>query len=60
MRTFVCSSLVPGCSWHTRAGNDAEIVRRVTDHLRKAHNEQIVRPNMVVEIKKCIKDEETV
>lgn len=58
MRTFVCSSLVPGCSWHTRAENDAEIVRRVAEHLRIAHNEHVVRPNMVVEIKKRIKDEE--
>ncbi len=58
MRTFQCSSLVPGCDWHTRAEQDAEIVRRVAEHLRPAHNEKTVRPNMVVEVKKRIKDEQ--
>lgn len=58
MRIFQCSSLVPGCEWHTRAEQDAEIVRRVAEHLRTAHNEQIVRPNMVVEIKKRITEEQ--
>ena len=59
MRTFQCSSLVPGCEWHTRAELDAEIVRRVAEHLRTAHNEKVVRPNLVVEIKKRIKEEQT-
>lgn len=60
MKTFHCSSLVPGCSWHTRDENQAEIVRRTTEHLRTAHNEHIIRPSIVVEIKKRIKDEENV
>lgn len=58
MRIFQCSSLVPGCKWHTRAEQDAEIVRRVAEHLRTAHNEKIVRPNLVVEIKKRITEEQ--
>ena len=57
MKTFQCNSLVPGCQWHTRAEEDAEIVRRVAEHLRTAHEEKTVRPNMVVEIKKRIKEE---
>ena len=58
MRIFQCNSLVPGCKWHTRAEQDAEIVRRVAEHLRTAHNEKIIRPNLVVEIKKRITEEQ--
>lgn len=54
MRLFECGSLVPGCAWHTRAAEDAEIVRRAVDHLRTAHGEEIVRENMIDRIKERI------
>ena len=53
MRLFECGTLVPGCSWHTRANEDAEIVRRAVEHLRIAHGEEIIREN----IKARIRDE---
>lgn len=59
MKQFKCNTLVPGCEWHTRDDNDAEIVRRTTEHLRIAHNEQIIRPSIINEIKKRIRDEES-
>ncbi|MUZ71501.1 DUF1059 domain-containing protein [Agrobacterium vitis] len=27
MKQFECGSLVPGCEWHTRANEEAEVVR---------------------------------
>jgi Predicted small metal-binding protein len=57
MRLFECGTLVPGCSWHTRAGEDAEIVRRAVEHLRTAHGEETIRENMVENIKARIRDE---
>ena len=57
MRLFECGSLVPGCDWHTRANDDAEVVRRTVDHLRTAHGETIIRENMVDNIKARIVDE---
>jgi predicted small metal-binding protein len=51
MKSFECGSLVPGCTWHTQAEDTAEIVRRAADHLRNAHGEEVIRPNMVDEIK---------
>ncbi len=57
MRLFECGPLVPGCSWHTRANEDAEIVRRAVEHLRIAHGEEIIRENMVENIKARIRDE---
>jgi predicted small metal-binding protein len=57
MRLFECGTLVPGCSWHTRANEDAEVVRRAVEHLRTAHGEEIIRENMVDNIKARIRDE---
>jgi predicted small metal-binding protein len=49
MKQYEC--LVPGCPWHTQSDNDAEVVRRAADHLREAHGETVVRPEMVERIK---------
>ncbi|MBP1845339.1 putative small metal-binding protein [Rhizobium petrolearium] len=57
MRLFECGTLVPGCQWHTRADEDAEVVRRAVEHMRIAHGEQIIRENMVENIKARIRDE---
>jgi predicted small metal-binding protein len=57
MRSFECGTLVPGCSWHTRADEDAEIVRRAVEHLRSAHGEEIIRENMIENIKARIHED---
>jgi len=57
MRLFECGSLVPGCEWHTRANDDAEVVRRAVEHMRNAHGETIIRESMVDHIKERIVDE---
>lgn len=56
MKTFECGTLVPGCTWHTQAEDSAEVVRRAAEHLRSAHGEEQVRPNLIDEIKARIKD----
>lgn len=57
MRLFECGSLVPGCEWHTRANDDAEVVRRAVEHMRTAHGETMIRESMVDHIKERITDE---
>lgn len=57
MRLFECGTLVPGCQWHTRAEEDAEVVRRAVEHMRKDHGEEIIRENMVENIKARIRNE---
>lgn len=58
MKQYHCGSLVPGCTWRTQADDEAEIVRRAVEHLRTAHGEDMVRPNLVDEIKQRITDAE--
>jgi len=57
MRLFECGTLVPGCQWHTRAEEDAEVVRRAVEHMRTAHGEETIRENMVDNIKTRIRNE---
>lgn len=60
MKTFECGSLVPGCDWHTRADEEAEVVRRAVEHLRTVHGEDVIRETMVENIKARIRDEQKV
>ncbi|MGV1752200.1 MULTISPECIES: DUF1059 domain-containing protein [Rhizobium/Agrobacterium group] len=60
MRLYECGTLVPGCEWHTRADEDAEVVRRAVDHMRQAHGEDVIRENMVENIKTRIRNEDEV
>lgn len=60
MRLYECGTLVPGCEWHTRADEDAEVVRRAVDHMRQAHGEDIIRENMVENIQTRIRNEDQV
>lgn len=57
MKQFECGSLVPGCPWHTRAEEEAEVVRRSVEHMRTAHGETIIRETMVDAIKTRITDQ---
>ncbi|HEY0920298.1 DUF1059 domain-containing protein [Devosia sp.] len=56
MKQFECGSLVPGCTWHTEAEEEAEVVRRATEHLREAHGETVIRPSIVEQIKARMHD----
>jgi predicted small metal-binding protein len=59
MRLFECGTLVPGCQWHTRAEEDAEVVRRTVEHMRTAHGEETIRENMIENIKARIRNDDS-
>ena len=54
MKEFHCGSLVPGCEWHTRHAEEAEVMRRAVEHLRETHGETIIRDTMVEAIRSRI------
>lgn len=56
MKQYEC--IVPGCSWQTHTEEEAEIVRRASEHLRSAHEGVDVRESTVEQIKKKIHDEQ--
>lgn len=54
MKEFHCGSLVPGCEWHTRAEDEAEIMRRAVEHMRETHGETTIRETMLEAIRSRI------
>lgn len=54
MKEFHCGSLVPGCDWHTRAEEEAEVIRRAVEHMRQVHGETIIRESMIEAIRSRI------
>ena len=54
MKHYDC--IVPGCSWKTHAEEEAEVVRRATEHIRAAHEGTGIRPSTVEQIKAHIRD----
>jgi predicted small metal-binding protein len=54
MKEFHCGSLVPGCEWHTRAEEEAEVMRRAVEHMRETHGETIIRESMIDAIRSRI------
>lgn len=51
MKSFQCGTLVPGCSWHTRHEEEAEVMRRAVEHLRETHGETQIRDSMIAAIR---------
>ncbi|BCH54987.1 DUF1059 domain-containing protein [Agrobacterium vitis] len=56
MKQFECGSLVPGCEWHTRANEEAEVVHRAVEHMRMVHGESVIREHMVQNVRARITD----
>jgi predicted small metal-binding protein len=54
MKEFHCGSLVPGCEWHTRHEEEAEVMRRAVAHMRDIHGETTIRESMIDAIRSRI------
>jgi predicted small metal-binding protein len=54
MKEFQCGSLVPGCSWHARHEEEAEVMRRAVEHMRETHGEVTIRESMIDAIRSRI------
>jgi predicted small metal-binding protein len=57
MKYYHCGSLVPGCDWHTRHEEEAEVIRRAVKHMREAHGEDTIRETMLEAIRSRITNE---
>lgn len=54
MKEFQCGSLVPGCEWHTRHEEEAEVMRRAVEHIKQTHGETTIRESMLDAIRSRI------
>jgi predicted small metal-binding protein len=58
MKHYHCGTLVPGCEWHTRHDEEAEIMRRAIEHMRNVHGETVIRESMIEAIRVRISEME--
>ncbi|GHC65556.1 DUF1059 domain-containing protein [Limoniibacter endophyticus] len=54
MKEFHCGTLVPGCPFHARHEDEAEVIRKAVEHMRDTHGETIIRETMVEAIRSRI------
>jgi len=57
MKTITCGELVPGCQYKARAETEADVLSKVSEHVRSAHPEIEMTPKMVEKVKAKIHEE---
>ncbi|WP_026380940.1 DUF1059 domain-containing protein [Afifella pfennigii] len=57
MKTITCGELVPGCDYKARADTEADVLSKVSEHVRTAHPEIEMTPKMVEKVKSKIHEE---
>ena len=51
MKTIHCGDLVPGCDFKARADSEADLMQKVSAHVRDAHPEVTLTPHLMQSIK---------
>lgn len=55
-----CSDVISGCDFVTHGVNENEILMRVTQHVRTAHNIAWMTPDLFKRVLEAIRDDEPV
>ena len=56
MKTIVCGDVVPGCHTMIRAETEADLLHKVSDHIRTAHQLNVT-PKLLEKARGHIRDE---
>lgn len=52
-----CTDVVPGCSYEARADTEGELMQKIAQHVREAHDMESVPPEVAQMVKNKIRDE---
>jgi predicted small metal-binding protein len=55
MPSFACKDIGLDDGFQTTAPNEAELMKKIVEHAKSAHNMVAIPPDMMVKIKKAIK-----
>lgn len=58
MKKIACGDLVPGCGYEARANTEAQLLEKVSSHVRSAHPEIELTPRMVEAVKAKVREED--
>ena len=56
MKTMICGDVVPGCHTMIRAETEADLLHKVSDHIRTAHQFNVT-PKLLEKARGHIRDE---
>lgn len=56
MKTVTCGDMIPGCHFRASAETEAELMQRVSDHVREAHPEVQMTPALVQSVRGKIRE----
>ena len=56
MKTIICGDVVPGCHTMIRAETEADLLHKVSDHIRAAHQLKVT-PKLLEKARARIRDE---
>lgn len=54
-RVFKCGDVVPGCNTVLEGRDDAEVIRKATEHAKVVHGMATMAPDVVNKVKAAIK-----
>lgn len=57
MKTIACGDLMPGCSFRVSAPSEEELMGQVAAHVREAHPEVTLTPDLVDAVRGRIREE---
>ena len=57
MKSIACGDIVPGCNFKARAETEADLMQKVSDHVREAHPEVTLTPELITSVKGKIREE---
>ena len=57
MKTVACGDLVPGCDFKAHAETEAELMSKVSDHVRTAHPDIELTPALVQAVKGKVRED---
>lgn len=55
MASFRCSDIGMDCAFEATARTEDELMKKIAEHARKAHNMKTIPPDVMRKVKKAIK-----
>mgnify|MGYP001072874179 CR=1 FL=1 len=55
MPSFRCRDIGMRCEFETTAKTEDELMKKIAEHARKAHNMETIPPDVMAKVKKAIK-----
>ena len=55
MPSFRCRDIGIGCNFEATAKTEDELMKKIAEHARRAHNMKTIPPDMMENVKKAVK-----